>query len=54
MRWKSGPLPARKCAHKLEHVHNRQGYSLLEGAKSPVQVWEYMLDPILLLMERAS
>ena len=27
-------------------------YSLLEGAKSPVQVWEYMLDPILHLMER--
>ena len=51
MRWKSGPLPARKCAHKLEHVHNRQ-CSLLEGAKSPVQVWEYMLDPILHLMER--
>ena len=52
MRWKSGPLPARKRAHKLEHVHNQHGYSLLEGAKSPRQVWEYMLDPILHLMER--
>ena len=52
MGWTSGPLPARKCAHKLEQAHNRQGYSLLEGAKSPVQVWECMLDPILHLMER--
>ena len=52
MRWTWGPLPARKCGHKLEHAHNRQGYSLLEGAKRPVQVWEYMPDPILHLMER--
>ena len=52
MRWTSGPLPVQKCAHKLEHTHNRQGYSLLEGAQNPVQVWEYTLDPILHLMEQ--
>ena len=36
----------------LEHVHHHQGYSLLEEAKIPMQVWEYMLDPILYAMAR--
>ena len=51
MRWAMGLLPTRKCVHIMQHVDYPRGHCYLDGAKSPMQVWEYMVQPILTLME---
>ena len=53
MRWKCGPLRARKCATQIGAGETRRGQCVLEGARSPLKVWEYMTDPVLRLMEKA-
>ena len=47
----TGPLAARKCENKMQHVDFPRGHCSLEGVRSPMQMWEYMVEPILPLME---
>ena len=53
MRWKRGPVRARKCAAQIGAGEPRCGQCVPEGARSPLEVWEYMTEPILRLMEKA-